>query len=158
MCNLSANLQLSIWFCTLPEMEFLEIKTRIFCSMLFTVPSTGGFKRKPFSTLVLIILTKKSAKQENSEKRVENQTKTWVWEDTSFCPEMPFKNSISVHVGGAWEPRRGGSLLEHEDRELHVSALWTGPELPPSWWVQIKSTLCVPDPDPHLFGSPWSEW
>jgi hypothetical protein len=30
--------------------------------MLFTVLSTGGFERKPFSSLVLKILTKKSSK------------------------------------------------------------------------------------------------
>jgi hypothetical protein len=39
-----------------PEMEFLEIylkkKTRVFFSKLFTVSSTGGFQRKPFSSLV----------------------------------------------------------------------------------------------------------
>jgi hypothetical protein len=55
--------------------------------MLFTVPSTGGFKGKPYSTLVLKILTKISPKQENSrlfmnsilwdgKMRVEYQTKT----------------------------------------------------------------------------------
>jgi hypothetical protein len=34
--------------------------------MLFTVHSTGGFSRKPYSSLVLKILTKKYAKQENA--------------------------------------------------------------------------------------------
>jgi hypothetical protein len=60
-------------------MEFLDIN-----SILFTVPSTGGFERKPFSSLVLKILTKKYPKQENSslfmngKMRVENQTNTRV--------------------------------------------------------------------------------
>ncbi len=49
------------------EIELLDIiikqKTRVFSFMLFTVPSTGGFKEKHI--LVLKILTKKSAKQEN---------------------------------------------------------------------------------------------
>ncbi len=40
-----------------------EQKTRVFCSMLFTVPSTGGLK-KPYSSLVLKIITNKFAKQE----------------------------------------------------------------------------------------------
>ncbi len=53
---------------------------------------------------------KKSMKQENAslfmnsilyngKMRVENQTKTWVWEDSSFCQKRRlFKNSIS----GLW--------------------------------------------------------
>jgi hypothetical protein len=67
----------------LPEMEFLDISL---CSMLFTVFSTGIFERKPYSSLVLKILTKISAKQENSslfmnsifvgKMSVESQTKT----------------------------------------------------------------------------------
>ncbi len=48
------------------EMEFLDInitKTPVFCSMLFTVPSTGGFQENYTLLLVLKILSKK---QENS--------------------------------------------------------------------------------------------
>ncbi len=41
-------------------------KIQAFCSMQFTVPSTGGCYRKQYSTLGLKIHTKKSAKQENS--------------------------------------------------------------------------------------------
>ncbi len=41
------------------EMEFFETNlTRVFCSMLFTVPFTRGFSRKIYSTLVLISLQK----------------------------------------------------------------------------------------------------
>jgi hypothetical protein len=50
-----------------PEMEFLDInwtKDLSFCSMLYTVSSTGGFYRKPYSSLVLK-LHKKCAKQKN---------------------------------------------------------------------------------------------
>jgi len=43
------------------EMEFLDM-TRVFRSMLFTVSSTGGFYRKPYSTPVLNSIQKKSAK------------------------------------------------------------------------------------------------
>jgi hypothetical protein len=54
--------------------------------MLFTVYSTGGFYRKPYSNVVLKLRTIKSAKKENSSlfmnsvlqhriTRVENQTK-----------------------------------------------------------------------------------
>jgi hypothetical protein len=53
---------------TSTELEFLDMnyqKTRVFCSMLFTVLSTRGLYRKPNSTLVLK-LHKKSAKQENT--------------------------------------------------------------------------------------------
>jgi len=42
-------------------MEFLDIslqKTLVFCAMLFTVSSTGGFVRKPYSSVVLKILKK----------------------------------------------------------------------------------------------------
>jgi hypothetical protein len=53
-----------------PEMEFLDIKLTkvlsLFFRELFTVPSTGGFYRKPYSSLVLKNLTEKSAKQEIS--------------------------------------------------------------------------------------------
>ncbi len=63
--------------------------TRVFCSMLFTVPSTGGFQREPNSFLFFKILTKKYAKQENSslfliflnkkgKQRVETRQKTRV--------------------------------------------------------------------------------
>jgi hypothetical protein len=63
-----------------PEMEFMEIylkKTRLFSSKLFTVPSTGGFQRKPYSSLVLNILKKKRLISilKNRKMRVENQTK-----------------------------------------------------------------------------------
>ncbi len=73
---------------------------RVFCSMLF------------HPSLVLNILTKKSAKQENSslcmnsilwygKMRMENQTRTWVWKRREFMPrktwvKMTFKNSIFV--------------------------------------------------------------
>jgi hypothetical protein len=50
---------------TNPEMEFLDINsTRVFFSMLFTVPSIRGFYRNPYSSMVLKILFKKSVKQE----------------------------------------------------------------------------------------------
>ncbi len=48
-------------------------KIQVFCSMLFTVSSDGGFYRKPYSTLVLKLHTKKSAKQ-----------KTWVYSWKAF--------------------------------------------------------------------------
>jgi hypothetical protein len=51
-------------------MEFLDIKLTKVLSLLlrelFTVPSTGEFYRKPYSSLVLKNLTEKSAKQEIS--------------------------------------------------------------------------------------------
>jgi hypothetical protein len=44
-----------------PEVEFLDINltkdlSLLLHAMLFTVPSTGGFKRIPYSSLVLKIL------------------------------------------------------------------------------------------------------
>jgi hypothetical protein len=30
----------------------------------------------------------------NEKMRVENPTKTWVWEDSSFCPENSNKNAV----------------------------------------------------------------
>ncbi len=61
--------------------------------------------RKRNSSLVLKVITKKSAKQENlslfmniilwnGKMRVENQTKTRVWEDSSLCPETLTKNVV----------------------------------------------------------------
>jgi hypothetical protein len=48
------------------EMEFLEINlTKNLSLLVDAISSTGGFYRKPHSTLVLKIHTKKSAKQEN---------------------------------------------------------------------------------------------
>jgi hypothetical protein len=53
---------------TSPKMEFLYISltnTRVFCSMIFTVPSTGGFYIKPYPTVILKIHTKIICEQEN---------------------------------------------------------------------------------------------
>jgi hypothetical protein len=50
-------------------MEFLDInvtKDPSLFPMLFTIHSTGGFYRKPYSSLVLKIVSNKSAKQKNS--------------------------------------------------------------------------------------------
>ena len=71
---------------------------------IFIVPSTGGFERKPYSSMVLKIRTK-FAKQENSSLFmisilwnikiwIENQAKTRVWEDSSLCPEISTKNAV----------------------------------------------------------------
>jgi hypothetical protein len=42
-----------------PEWKKVGSATLNFCSMLFTVPSTGGFERKPYFSLVSKVLTKK---------------------------------------------------------------------------------------------------
>jgi hypothetical protein len=84
-------------------------KTQVSCPMLFTVP-LADFKENPYSTLVLKIHTKKSAKQENSslfmnsifkkgKMRVENWTKLES-EKTQVYAQKPrlkrlLKNSIS---------------------------------------------------------------
>ncbi len=47
--------------------------TGVFCSMLFTVSSSGRFYRKPYSTMVLKLHTKKPAQQENLNSIVENR-------------------------------------------------------------------------------------
>ncbi len=33
--------------------------------------------------------------------RVENQTKTWVWEDSSLCPETSTKNAVQEFLHGS---------------------------------------------------------
>ncbi len=53
---------------------------------------------------VLLILTKKSTKQGSrfyswrafflTKMRIENQTKDWVWVDSSLCPETSTKNAV----------------------------------------------------------------
>jgi hypothetical protein len=50
------------------EMEFLDISLAkdSILHAIHTVRSTGEFKRRPYSTLLLIILSKKSAKQQTS--------------------------------------------------------------------------------------------
>jgi hypothetical protein len=51
---LTPKLMMCLFWCA--EMEFFEVKvkkTKVFCSMLFTVPSTGGFKE---SSLVFKLL------------------------------------------------------------------------------------------------------
>jgi hypothetical protein len=58
-----------------------ERKTRVFCSMLSTVPSTGGLK-KPYSSLVVKLITK----QYQPENRVYAQKPRL---------KMPLKNSLS---------------------------------------------------------------
>ncbi len=60
-------------------------ETRIFCSMLFIVFSTGEFYRKPYSTLVIKLHTKNPRNK-----------KTLVYSWIEFCRlKLPFKNSIS---------------------------------------------------------------
>ncbi len=91
------------------EIEFLDInltkESSPFSSMLFTVSSTGGFYRKPYSTVDLKLQTIKSAKKENSSPfmnsvlqnritRVENQEKTRVWEDSNLCSETSIKTTV----------------------------------------------------------------
>ncbi len=80
--------------------------------MLFTVFLLVDFSKKIDSTLVFKIHKKicvtrklKFIREKHfveRKLRVETQTKTRVWEDSSLCPEistkMPFKNSISGEV------------------------------------------------------------
>jgi hypothetical protein len=65
--------------------------------------------------------------------RIENQTKTRVWEDSSLCPEtstkMPFKNSISAHSGSATLTRKaypdeGWCFRRSSGPCAHCSASW----------------------------------
>ncbi len=67
--------------------------------------------KKTILTLVLIILTKKNPRNKKTQvyswitfielkMRVENQTKTRVWEDSSLCPETSTKNAVQeFHLG-----------------------------------------------------------
>jgi hypothetical protein len=57
--------------------------------MLFTVPSTGGFKRKPYSTLVLKKHIKKSTFMKSIFRRKNEGRKPDkpVLGDSSLCPE-----------------------------------------------------------------------
>jgi hypothetical protein len=65
-----------------PEMEFLDInltkRLESFAPYQFAVPSTGGFVRKPYSSLVLKLRTKNSAKNENSKNEGRKPDKTRV--------------------------------------------------------------------------------
>ncbi len=72
--------------------------------MLFKVPSTGGFKRKPYSSLGFKNPYKKIHETRKLESIHEqhfeawksegrNQIKTRVSEDSSLCPETPTKNA-----------------------------------------------------------------
>ncbi len=73
-----------------PELEFLDISLTKDSSLLLDVYSPFYLRilKKTNSTLVLKILTKKSAKQENEspheyhflQQKTENLTKTQVWE------------------------------------------------------------------------------
>ncbi len=90
-----------------PEIDFLDInlpkRLESFCSVLFKVPFTGGFEWKPYSSLVLKILTKNLRNKKTrvyswiafvEQMRVENQTKTRVWEGSSLWPETSTKYAI----------------------------------------------------------------
>ncbi len=87
-------------------------KYSVFCCMLSQSLLLADFKDKQNPSLVLKILTKQFAKQENyslsmnnilqnGKMRVENHTKTQVWEKSSYAQKprlkIPFKNSISGH-------------------------------------------------------------
>ncbi len=70
--------------------------------MLIKASSPDGFYRKPYSTLVLKLHTKKISetrklKSIHEKQFVEqkNHTKTLVWEDSRLCPETSTKNYIS---------------------------------------------------------------
>ncbi len=70
------------------------------------IPSTDRFYRKPYSTVVLKIHTKKNLRNKKTRvdswlafcrtgnTRVENQTKTQVSEDSSICPETSTINAF----------------------------------------------------------------
>jgi len=58
--------------------------------MLYTVPSTSGFERKPYSSLVLKIHTEKSAKQE----KLESVTDHFCVENGKMRVENPKKNLL----------------------------------------------------------------
>ncbi len=90
-------------------MEFLDISLTndsIF-SMLFIFPPTGGFWRKPYSSLVLKILTTKPGETRKLEVIHESHFVEWENEGRKLeCEKtrvyaqkpqlnMPFKNSIS---------------------------------------------------------------
>jgi hypothetical protein len=82
-------------------MEFLDMNlTTVFFSMLFTVTSTGGFYRKPYSTLVFKLHKKNPQNKKTrvfcrTEKTtVENRTKTGTSEDSSLCPETSTKTAV----------------------------------------------------------------
>jgi hypothetical protein len=68
--------------------------------MLFSVSSTGGSYRKPYSALVLKLRTKKSNHEyhfEEQKKEGKNQTKTRVWGESSLCPETSTKTSVQEY-------------------------------------------------------------
>ncbi len=95
-----------------PEMEFLDINlTKVSRLLIHAIHSlsTVGFLKSIRLYSGFKKTYKKSAKQENlslftniilykGKMEVENQKKTWVWEGSSLCQEMLFKNSISVGV------------------------------------------------------------
>ncbi len=95
-------------------------RIRVFCSMLFTVSSTGGFYRKPYSTLVYNSMQKKFPNEGNSslfmnsflqnrKMKEENKTKTRVWEDSRLCLETLNKTAVQEsHLRG----HRGLPVIE----------------------------------------------
>jgi hypothetical protein len=83
--------------------------------MLFTVPSTGGFERKPYSSLVLKSLQKISetrklefiheyhfVERENEVRKPDKNSSFRRLEFMTQKPRLkiPFKNSISGQVRG----------------------------------------------------------
>ncbi len=99
-----------------PEMDFLDINLRLesFAPCYSQSLLLADLKKnKLYSTLVLKIFNKKPAKQGNSSLflkiilqnrkiRVENQTKTRVWEDLSLCPETLTKNAVRESISVFW--------------------------------------------------------
>ncbi len=70
-----------------PQMEFswtsIWQKTRVFCSLLFTVDSTGGFLRKPYSTLVYLWIALYIMENWGQKARV-----------SSLCPKTSTENGV----------------------------------------------------------------
>ncbi len=92
--------------------------TRLFCSLLFTVSTTGGSYRKPYSTLVLKLCTKKVYSWISfcgTEKREEKTRQKLEPEEDHVHAQkprlkLPFKNTISVETKG-YKARTGTTLV-----------------------------------------------
>ncbi len=108
-----------LWFSFHTEMEYLDINlTEDSSLLLHAIRSLIHWRifRKNRTLLWFLKQNKKSLKQENSRlfmnsilwnkiKRVENQTKTQVWEDSGLCPETWTKTAVQeFHLRTALTP------------------------------------------------------
>ncbi len=74
-----------------PEMKFLDINLTKDSSLLIHAIHSPFFKKSAKQESTSLFMTEFCRTE---TLRLENRAKTWVWEDSSLCPETSTKNAV----------------------------------------------------------------